>query len=54
MDPDLPRGKSSQLNFDMIASEQQIKSISKQFQKLRDIRFGKSSPNGIYAAYKNS
>ena len=31
MDPSLPRGKSSQLNFEMIANESQIKSISRHF-----------------------
>ena len=48
------RGQSSQLNFEMVANDQQIKSISKNFQKLRDIRWAKSSPHGIYAAYKAS
>lgn len=31
MDPNMIRGKSSQLNFEMIASDQQIKSISNNF-----------------------
>ena len=31
MDPNLPRGKSSQLNFEIIANETQIKSISRHF-----------------------
>ena len=40
MDPKLLRGKSSQLNFEMIASERQVHSINNSFKKYRDIRFG--------------
>ena len=40
MDPKLLRGKSSQLNFEMQASEKQISSIRRSFKKLSDIRFG--------------
>lgn len=54
MDPCLVRGQSSQLNFEMIASEKQIESISKSFKKLRDIRFGRAGSGQIYAAYKVS
>ena len=51
MDPNLPRGKSSQLDFEMVATESQIKSISKSFQKLRDIRLTKQPTAKIYSAY---
>ena len=54
MDPNLPRGKSSQLNFEMIANETQIKSISRHFQKLRDIRWQKTPSNEIQTAYRVS
>lgn len=54
MDPKLLRGKSSQLNFEMLASEKQISSIRKSFKKLSDIRFGKPPPSNIYGAYKAS
>ena len=42
MDPDMIRGRSSQMNFAMHANEKQIQSISRSFQKLRDIRFRRS------------
>ena len=54
MDPNLPRGRSSQLNFDINAQGTQIESISRHFKKLRDIRFGRTPTNHIYAAYKVS
>jgi len=54
MDPNIIRGKSSQLNFEMIASERQIHSINNSFKKYRDIRFGQSQPRNIYGAYKAS
>ena len=54
MDPKLLRGKSSQLNFEMQASEKQISSIKRSFKKLSDIRFGKPPPSNIYGAYKAS
>ena len=54
MDPNMIRGKSSQLNFEMIGQERQIHSISNSFKKYRDIRFGQTPPNNIYGAYKAS
>ena len=39
-DPDMLRGMSSQLNFEMVASEKTIKKINRSFQKLRDLRLG--------------
>ena len=54
MDPNLPRGQSSQLNFQMFASEKQIENIRKSFKKLRDIRFGKGPTQNIHDAYRVS
>jgi len=54
IDPTLVRGKSSHLNFEMHATDKQIQSISRSFQKLRDIRFGRSPAAKIYAAYRAS
>ena len=47
MDPNLPRGKSSQLNFEMIATEDQIDNIGKSLKKLRDIRMNSMKPTQI-------
>jgi hypothetical protein len=47
MDPNLPRGKSSQLNFEMIATEEQIDNIGKSLKKLRDIRMNSMKPTQI-------
>jgi len=54
VDPSLIRGKSSQLNFEMLASPKQLQSISLSFKKLRDIRFGRSAAQNIHDAYKAS
>lgn len=54
MDPNLLRGKSSQLNFEMHATEKQIESISRSFKKLRDIRFSRIPFDNIYGAHKAS
>jgi hypothetical protein len=48
IDPNLPRGKSSQLNFEMIATEEQIQNIGRNLKKLRDIRMNSLKPTQIF------
>lgn len=47
MDPNLPRGKSSQLDFEMIATDEQIQNIGRSLKKLRDIRMNSLKPTHI-------
>jgi hypothetical protein len=50
-DPDMPRGMSSQLNFDMVADDKTIQKINRSFQKLRDLRT-KEKPVVQYSSSK--
>lgn len=56
IDHSIAHGQSSQLAYEMNARPEQIKSIAKSFQKLRQYRphYSRAMPAGLIRAYKGS